>query len=294
MEKSTEEKKDLILEQLNSNAQQIAEYLKQISQSLMKMTILLGEGGKEGNAIHSQAVSLSSESESNDDLEIEFLNEIIQVYQKEAERKALQQKKRKSSKYIQAEIQSITCNFFARHIGAEFIVNKYQDAYILISTKNGKNIALIRVVNDLGFMRNKLTESAIKPLIETGDELEIPSTHTFLIVLTLVNSLIQADVREVLGRPDLTNRDLYKLKNHEAPKLIHDYLTNENGLLDKNLNELFGDNDASKHVLFILRSSNPNAEGDAMFSDPRYQLNWTNEHFYDKPFKDLFATIQQM
>lgn len=285
------------LEQTTGNSQLIAQHLGQISQSLMKLNILL-ESLVDSGSIGGSQSDLSLSIDQNTEIpEVEFLNEIVSMYQKEAQRKALQQKKRKSSKYIQSQIQEISCDFFSKHLGSNFEVKKYRDAFILISKKNAdteKNIALIRVVNDLGFMRHKLKEYALEPLINFADELNIPKDNTFLIVLTLVNSLVQADVREVLGRYDLSNKELYSLTNSGAIEIIKSYLTAKKGLLGEDENKLYDDKNASNHVKFILRSSNPNAEGDAMFVDPRYQPDWSKNMWYEKPFLELFEKIRQM
>lgn len=299
--KSTEETKKKLLnaiEQSNATNQLISEHLGRISQSIVKLTVLLEDAlsSKRSSFENSYAQVEPTFGIKQQDLEIEFLTRVIDMYRDEAKRKALLQKKRKSSKLIQAEIQKISKKFFAKHLGSNYEVRSYEEAYIVISKKQYKSfvdIAMIRVVNDLGFMRNKLKEYALEPMINHAKGLGIPKEHTFLIVLTVVNSLVQEDVRNVLHAPNLNNKELYNLTNPSATSKIKEYLLAENGLLGRE-NFLYEDNDASKHVKFILRASNPNAEGDAMYLDPSYSIEWSRNMWYEKPFSALLETIKAM
>lgn len=271
----------------NEDLKLIEQHLGKISQSLVRLNSLI-----EVNLINRDEII---EGENPASLEEEFLMEIITMYRDEAERKALHQKKRKSSKLIQAEIQNIAQTFFSNHLGIGYRVRKYQDAFIVVSKKvdnSYDDVAMIRVVNDLGFMRHRLREWALEPMIEYASQLGISSDNTFLIVLSLPNSLIQNDVREVMGE-HLNNKDLFNPLNDEANDIINQYLNADRGLLGL-VNDLYEDGTAENHVKFILRASNPNGEGDAMYQNPQYQPELTENLFYEHPLENILEHIKDI
>lgn len=274
---------------MSNELKMIEQHLSQISKSLVRLNSLIESNLNNRNE--------RSSIESDDSLEQEFLLEIISMYRDEAERKELYQNKRKSSKLIQSEIQDIAQRFFSKYLGDGYQVKKYQDAFIIISREIEGNsrvhdIAMIRVVNDLGFMRNKLSEWALEPMIEYANNFGISRDNTFLIVLSLANSLIQNDVRDVMGE-HLNNKDLFNPLNDEATNIIEAYLNDERGLLGS-VNHLYDDETANNHVKFILRASNPNAEGDAMYRDPQYKPKLTENLFYEHPLEGIMNHIKNI
>lgn len=162
----------------------------------------------------------------NLNLSEELFIKIVNVYLEETKRKHDLGLKRKSGVLLAKRSAEVYIEFFNSHLKEGYLASEYEEnpTFIIIKNKIETPIAIIRFITDLGYQRgNEFGKRELTDISELATKLKIDKEKVFIVIVSMINSLSEPDVKKVLNDYTMTNKKL--LDNpEELKKYVTEYI----------------------------------------------------------------------
>lgn len=165
-----------------------------------------------------------SEITSQMNLSEELFMKLVMVYVEETKRKHGLNLKRKSGVLLAKKSTELYIKFLNNHLsdGYSASESKENPTFLIIRNEKEVPVSILRFITDLGYQRGtEFGEKELKDISALASKLGISQDKIFVVIVSMINSLSEPDVKNVLGDAKMTNKKL--LSN---PKKLR-YYSNE-------------------------------------------------------------------
>lgn len=189
----------------------------------------------------------------------ELFFKIVNVYVEETKRKSNLTLKRKSGVLLAKNSNKVYIEFLSNRLPVGYTVSELESnpTFIVIRDKQNKPKSVLRFITDLGYQRG--IEFGKKELVEIkkiAKKLNISEDQIYVIVLSMINSLDEKDVKDRLKDPMITNRQLLgnrtQMKNY-----VFSYIESFSRIIPN----------PTEHIFVLSYNLHPNIIADELFDN---------------------------
>lgn len=214
---------------------------------------------------------LESISEITDQMNLsqELFMKLVMVYVEETKRKHELNLKRKSGVLLAKKSTELYIEFLNNHLSDGYSVSEFEEnpTFLIIRNEKEVPVSILRFITDLGYQRGtKFGEIELNVISALARKLGIAQDKIFVVIVSMINSLSEPDVKNVLGDNKMTNKKL--LTN---PKKLRYYSTEYIKSFAKVINN------PEDHIFVWSYDLHPNVIADDVYNNKRnikdYNLN---------------------
>ncbi|MGL5900298.1 MAG: hypothetical protein ACRCZW_11680 [Lactobacillaceae bacterium] len=237
----------------------IANLYSQLSEEFLKLA----------QSENSGQIEFSSEITGQMNLSQELFMKLVMVYVEETKRKHDLNLKRKSGVLLAKKSTELYIEFLNNHLSDGYSVSESEEnpTFLIIRNEKRDPVSILRFITDLGYQRGtEFGKIELKAISDLAKKLGIPQNKIFVVIVSMINSLSEPDVKNVLGDNKMTNKKL--LTN---PKKLRYYSTEYIKSFAKVINN------PEDHIFVWSYDLHPNVIADDVYNNKRnikdYNLN---------------------
>lgn len=199
----------------------------------------------------------------------ELFMKLVMVYVEETKRKHALKLKRKSGVLLAKKSTELYIEFLNNHLSDGYSVSESEEnpTFLIIRNEKKVPVSILRFITDLGYQRGtEFGKKELKDISALASKLKISQDKIFVVIVSMINSLSELDVRKVLGDAKMTNKKLIS-----NPKKLRYYSTEYIKSFAKVINN------PEDHIFVWSYDLHPNVIADDIYNNKRqikdYDLN---------------------
>ena len=186
----------------------------------------------------------------------ELFFKIVNVYVEETKRKSNFNLKRKSGVLLAKNSNKVYIDFLSNRLPDGYIVSELEDnpTFLIIKDEQNKPKSVLRFITDLGYQRGaEFGKKELTEIKNIAKQLDISEDQIYVIVLSMINSLDEKDVKNRLKDPKITNRKLLDNRT-KMKKYVSSYIESFSSIIPS----------PADHVFVLAYNSHPNVIADEL------------------------------
>lgn len=219
------------------------------------------------------AATKISKTRENMTLSEELFFKIVNIYVDETQRKAKYNLKRKSGVLLAKNANKAYIEFLSKSLPDEYTISEIKDSptFLMITDKKNVPKSVIRFITDLGYQRGaEFGKKELTEIKRIAQNLRVSEERVHLIIISMVNSLDESDVRNKLKDSKITNQQLIKNKD-KMKTYVSEYIKSFSRIIP----------DPAEHIHVLSYTLHPNRVADELCDNQKNITDYNSVEIND-------------